>query len=186
MEDERIIDLYFERSEEAIKHTDMKYGSYCKTIAYNVLGSFEDTEECVNDTYLRTWNSIPPTRPSNLKAFLGKIARNISLNMLKASTAKKRCSGEYLVAYEELNTMCRAKESIDEAIDEITLKDCINRFLSELPKESRKMFVARYFCFESITRIAENLGYTESKVKMTLLRMRNSLKHYLESEGYQL
>ncbi len=186
MDDERIIELYFARSEEAIEYTDAKYGHYCKTIAYNVLGSFEDMDECVNDTYIKVWNSIPPTRPRNLKAFLGKITRNISLNIIKARTAQKRWGNQYSVTYEELANVCQSEHNVDEQIDELVLKDSINRFLSQLPKESRQIFVARYFYFESITQISKNLGITESKVKMSLLRVRNSLKKHLEREGYPL
>lgn len=186
MDDEKIIELYFSRSEDAIHYTHIKYGQYCLSIALNVLNDFQDSEECVNDTYLHTWNSIPPARPNNFKAFLGKITRNLSINRLKAKTANKRKADEYAIAYDELDGLFNSNYSTDEQVDDIFLRDLINDFLSKLPKESRIIFVARYWYFEPVLNISQKLNVSESKVKMTLLRTRNALKSYLEKEGVSL
>lgn len=186
MNDEKIIELYFLRSEDAIKFTDIQYGSYCKTIALNILNNMSDADECVNDTYLQAWNSIPPTRPNSLKAFLGTITRNISINKIKARMTQKRCICEYAIAYDELENLFQTNQSTDDQIEEIFLRDLINKFLSKLTKENRMIFVARYWYFESITEISKKLNISESKTKMSLLRTRNSLKKYLEREGIKL
>ena len=186
MQDQNIIQLYFSRSEDAIKYTALKYGAYCKTIAFNILNSNQDSDECVNDTYLQTWNSIPPTRPYNLKAYLGRIVRNISLNKVKARMTQKRCVSEYTLVYDELENIFQGHQSTDELLDEILLKDTINKYLCGLSKETRMIFVARYWYFESIKDIAQKLSVSESKVKMTLLRTRNDLKEFLRKEGILL
>lgn len=186
MNDTQIIELYFSRSEDAIRQTDIRYGAYCRTIAFNILNDTGDTDECVNDTYLHTWNSIPPTRPNCLKAFLAKITRNLSINRISARMTQKRRASEYSVAYAELENIFSANESTDNLIDEILLTDIINQFLSTLSKETRMIFVARYWYFESITAISRKLHISESKTKMTLLRTRDKLKKYLEEEGIRL
>lgn len=183
MDDTRIIALFFSRDENAIVQSDVKYGQYCRSISYNILNDHQDAEECTNDTYLQAWNTIPPTKPENLKAYLGRIVRNVSLNKFKAKKTQKRKSNEFSAAYDELENVLSSGQSIDKFIDEMHLKDLIETFLDKQTKENRKIFLARYWYFESITEISTKLGVSESKTKMSLLRMRNSLRNFLEQEG---
>ena len=186
MEDNQIIRLYCERSEEAIRQTAAKYGNYCHTIAYNILHNLEDSEECVNDTYWKAWGIIPPRRPKRLAAFLGKITRNLSLDRYRRYTAEKRGSGEVDVALEELGECLSSEESMEAHADEMVLTEILNRFLESLSAEQRKIFMRRYWYVSSVKEIAEDYGITESKVKMSLLRSRNQLKAALEKEGIAL
>lgn len=186
MEDNQIIQLYFDRSEEAISQTAVKYGKYCHTIAYNILHNFEDSEECVNDTYWKAWSIIPPRKPKRLAAFLGKITRNLSLDVYRHYTAEKRGGGEMSLALEELGDCVSSLESLDDHADEMVLVDTLNRFLASLSAEHRKIFMRRYWYISSVKEIADDYGITESKVKMSLLRSRNQLKAVLEKEGIAL
>lgn len=183
MDDKGIIALFFARDEKAIAQSDVKYGQYCRSISFNILCDHQDAEECTNDTYLQAWNTIPPTKPESLKAYLGRIVRNISLNKFKSKQTQKRKSDEFSAAYDELENVLASGQSIDEYIDEIHLKDLIETFLDKQTKENRKIFIARYWYFESISEISAKLGVSESKTKMSLLRMRNSLRNFLEQEG---
>ena len=187
MEDSNIITLFWERSEEAISETSSKYGKYCKFIADSILRNEEDAEECVNDTYLRLWNSIPPERPLFFKAYIAKVVRNLALNRYEASHAKKRGGGAVDAAVEELD-FCLSDPSQDgeEMENRAALSDLLDRFLEELKPEVRKVFVRRYFYASSVEEIAQSYGMSESKVKMTLLRTREKLKKYLEKEGISL
>lgn len=181
MEDSRIIDLYFDRSEDAIAETKAKYNSYCTKIAYNILASFEDTEECVSDTYLHTWNAIPPSRPNSLKGFVGRITRNLSLNRLKANSAKKR--GEAVLVLDELQI-----SSLETPYDEVEKKmvaDAITGFLRTLSPVKQQMFVLRYWYFEPISAISQKTGWKENSVKSELYRLRSKLKSHLEKEGFR-
>ena len=183
VDDKSIIALFFFRDEKAITESDNKYGHYCRTISFNVLNDRQDADECTNDTYLQAWNTIPPTKPESLKAYLGKIVRNISLNKLKAKQTQKRKSDEFSAAYDELENVLTSNQTIDEHIDEIHLRELIEKFLDKQTKENRKIFIARYWYFESVREISTKLGITESKTKMSLMRMRNSLRSFLEQEG---
>ncbi len=183
MDDKGIIALFFARDEKAIAQSDVKYGQYCRTISFNILYDHQDAEECTNDTYLQAWNTIPPTKPESLKAYLGRIVRNISLNKFKSRQTQKRKSDEFTAAYDELENVLSSGQSINELIDEIHLKDLIETFLDKQTKENRKIFIARYWYFESIAEISTRLGVSESKTKMSLLRTRNSLRNFLEQEG---
>lgn len=185
MEDNQIIQLYFDRSEDAISQTAVKYGKYCHTIAYNILHNFEDSEECVNDTYWKAWGIIPPRRPKKLAAFLGKITRNLSLDKYRHYTADKRGGGEFSIALDELSD-CASLGSMDDYTNEMVLVDTLNRFLASLSTEHRKIFMRRYWYISSVKEIADDYGITESKVKMSLLRSRNQLKAVLEKEGIAL
>ncbi|MDE7326547.1 MAG: sigma-70 family RNA polymerase sigma factor [Lachnospiraceae bacterium] len=182
MEDEKIVALYWERAEEAIAATEEKYGKYCSYIACNILNNREDAKECVNDTWLRAWNAIPPGRPGHLATFLGKITRNLAINRLEKERAKKRGGGKMEVFLEELSDCLFAGHTGEETADFI-IRDAMDRFLSALPAESRKLFVRRYWYFSSIREIAKDYKISESKVKMTLLRTRQELKVFLEKEG---
>ena len=168
MEDEEIINLYWNRQEKAIYETDKKYGKYCTTISFNILQNNEETKECVNDTYLKTWNSIPPQRPNILKVYLGRIARNLAINQYERKKAKKR---DYTleIALEEL--------------DYNELVNMLNIFVSRLSQDKRKIFLERYWYLYSIKEISSNNKISESNVKTILLRIRSQLKDYLKEGG---
>lgn len=188
MNDQDIIDLYFARSESAIHATNEKYGHYCHHIAMNILYNREDSEECVNDTWLRAWGAMPPKRPSMLRTFLGKITRNLALNRWEQAHAEKRGGGETAAVLDELvECVADPKAGQPENLpDELTLAACINHFLEAQKPENRKLFVRRYWYLSDIKEIAEDYGYTESKVKMSLSRMRAQLMAALEKEGITL
>ena len=183
MNDEQIIGLFFDRSELAITEAKGKYGDYCHCIAYNVLRNYEDSEECVSDTFLQAWNSIPPQKPDILKSFLGKITRNLALNKHKYNTAQKRNSEHLETLVQELTDCLPANEDPAQLIEESVTVDCLNRFLSLQKERTRKIFIRRYWYMDSVQEIAKNFGISESSVKMTLLRTRTSLKIFLEREG---
>lgn len=183
MDDKQIVDLYWERSETAIAETEHKYGNYCRYIAFNILRSAEDSAECVNDTYLRAWNSMPPHRPAVLKTFLGKITRNLSLDRYELLKADKRSNGQMPLVFEELQECLPASDNTENVIEEIVITDILNRFLSSLPLEQRKIFMRRYWYLSPIKEIATEYSMSESKVKMSLLRSRSKLKAMFEKEG---
>lgn len=186
MEDSQIVELYWARSEKAIRETADKYGAYCYTIAYNILHSHEDSEECVNDTYLKAWHAMPEARPDKLGAFLGRITRNLSLKRWEEAHAQKRGEGQLPLALDELQACIPEAESQDRMVDDIALADILNRFLASMSAEKRKIFMRRYWYFSPITDIAKDFSISESKVKMALLRSRNELKMFLEKEGIAL
>ena len=184
MDDKQIVNLFLERNEDAIKETEKKYSRYCSFIASNVLVSKEDCEECVNDTYLRAWNSIPPNKPSNLKAFLGKITRNLALDRLDHNTAQKRSTDAQLV-YDEI-AECIPDTSGTELTEELALKTALNKFLGSLKQEKRIIFLQRYWYLSSIKDVAQNNGLTENNVKIILMRLRAKLKKIMEKEGINI
>ena len=181
MDDKRIVDLYWMRSESAISETDKKYGKYCHYIAYSILSSQLDAEECVNDTYIRAWESIPPNKPQLLKSFLGKITRNIALDRYDRLNALKR-GGNTELALEEIGE-CIPSGDGREMSDEIALREAINRFLESLPKQTRIIFMRRYWYLSPVKHIAGDLGLSVSNVKVILMRTRKKFKEYLEGEG---
>ncbi len=183
MDDSRIINLFWERSESAIAETEKKYGRYCGTIAINILGNREDTEECVSDTWMRAWNAIPPARPVVLKAFLGKITRNLALNILEKNRAGKRGGGEGTAVLDELEECVADAGAASWSAEGYVLKETLEAFLKGLPEEKRVIFVRRYWYMDPVKKIAEDLSVTESKVKMTLLRTRKELAEVLKKEG---
>lgn len=185
LEDEQLVKLYFDRSEDALYETSKKYGSYVKKIAMNILGDYEDTIECENDAYLALWNAIPPNRPQSFIAFLGKIVRNLALNKVEYNAAKKR-SNKLSVVLDELEECVSGKESVEDSYLEGELAATINKFLEKLKKDQRIMFVKRYWYGESVKTISEDMGVGESKVKTTLFRIRNDLKVYLEHRDYHV
>ena len=186
MEDNQIIALYFARSEDAIVHTDQKYGSYCRTIAFNIVHNELDTEECVNDTYLKTWNVIPPRRPNKFSAFLGKITRNLALDRYRYFSAEKRGAGEMPLALDEMTCCVPSNDCEEQWLDRNALTTVLNRFLTSLPKQQRMIFMRRYWYVSSIQEIADDYHLTESKVKMSLMRSRSKLKSLLQQEGIAL
>ena len=183
MEDNVIIDLYFERSEQAIKETDTKYGGYCYSIAYNILSNREDSEESVSDAYMATWGAIPPKRPNHLKAFLGKLTRHISIDRWRKSSAKKRGGGEIILALEELEN-CVDEHNTENTIERKELTRALNQFLSSLPETERNVFLCRYWYMDPIQAISEYSGFTQSKVTSMLYRTRGKLRKRLSEEGY--
>lgn len=183
MEDEQIIGLYFARNEQAIVETDEKYGHYCHRIATNITNDHEDAKECVNDTYLHAWNTIPPHTPSRLATFLGKITRNLSLDRYQKRNAKKRGGCEIDVVLEELEECLSAGDSVEQELDLQFLGQKISEFLATCKDEERNIFLLRYWEVEPVSKIAIELGVTESKVKTTLHRTRKNLKTCLEKEG---
>ncbi len=191
MEDNHIVDLYFQRDERAITESEAKYGGYCTRIAMNILDNRLDAEECVNDTYLRAWESIPPTRPVKLGAFLGKITRNLSLDRFKAKKAAKRGDSLFFASLDELNECIPAGSTgfgsgFDEETEARRIGECINRFLRKQSGEMQDVFICRYFYSDSIGEIARRFGLSESKVKSMLHRARAKLRKSLESEGIRL
>ncbi len=183
MDDTRIVELYWERSQSAVEQTHLKYGKYCHTIAYNILYSNEDAEECVNDTYVRAWSAMPPHKPNNLSGFLGRITRNLALDRYDRRRAAKR-SGNTELALEELAECIPNGESSLSVSDAVVLKDAINGFLASLPKNTRIIFMRRYWYLCSITEIAKGMGMSESNVKVSLMRTRKLFREYLEKEGF--
>ena len=181
MQDERIIELYFARDEQAIRHTADKYGAYCTAVSMNILHSEPDAEECVNDTYLKTWNSIPPTRPASLRHFLATIVRNLSINRLRARHADKR-DPEMEVSLTELEECIPAPT--EETEGELTA--LINEFLGKQSKTDRIIFVRRYWYSLSDTQIAEEMGMTRNAVSLRLSRTRERLRICLSERGYRV
>lgn len=186
MEDSKIIDLYWERDETAIDETVKKYSRYCHSISFNILHNRDDAEECVNDTYLKTWNAIPPKRPNCLATFLGRITRNLSLDKFKKYSAEKRGHGQMEIALSELDEVLPSTTNVEQAIDEKELVKLLDEFLGGLPKQKRIMFVQRYWYLMPIKTIAEQLSMSESKVKSALFRIRHELKSHFEREGVVL
>ena len=182
MEDSRIVELFWQRDETALAETENKYGRYCFSIANGILQNGEDARECVNDTFLAAWNAIPPHRPELLSAFLGKIARRLSLKKRRDSSAGKRGGGSVDVSLDELEECIPAGQSIDESIDTAELTEIINAFLAELPLTERRVFLRRYWYFDPVSEIASRFGFSESKVKMMLKRTRDKLLARLQKE----
>jgi len=181
MEDKQIVALYWERSETAISETEKKYGRYCRYIAYNILYSDQDAEECVNDTYQKAWETMPPKQPELLSAYLGKITRSLAINRFHHDHAVKRSPGMEVIL-DEVAEFISDSNGVD-ALDEIHLRDVINSFVASLTREVRIVFVRRYWYMSSIKEIAADYGMTESKVKVMLMRTRQKFKEHLEREG---
>lgn len=184
MEDKQIVELYFRRSEQAIAETDTKYGPYCYSIAYNILTNREDSEESVSDTYMAAWNAMPPRRPAILATFLGKITRHLSIDRWRSRNACKRGGGEMVLALEELDACVSGEESAEQKYLRKELSVFINRFLDALSETERSVFLCRYWYLDSISDIAEQFAFSESKVKSMLSRTRGKLRRELEKEGY--
>ena len=186
MDDAKIVQLYFDRNEQAIPATADKYGNYCKSIANNILGNHQDAEECVNDTYLNTWNTIPPHRPKMLSTFLGKIVRNLSFNRYKHNTASKRGGGELPAVLDELAGCVSGNDDVEQAYEYKELVKDINDFLSTLPVHKRNIFVCRYWYTDSVADIAARYNMSYAAVSMELTRLRTKFRNYLIGRGYEL
>lgn len=182
MDDNAIVALFFSRTEAAISETQKKYGRYCHRIAKNVLENDDDADECVNDAYLKLWNSIPPSRPDNLQAFIGKITRNLALDLYTKLNAGKRTNNRCATAIEELSE-CLSDDASGDFTDELALSELLSSFLRTLPEKQRNIFIRRYWHMETVKSIARTYDITEANVNVILHRTRDLLKHYLESEG---
>lgn len=183
MEDVKIVELFFNRDERAIKEISDKYGVYCFSIARNILHNNEDAQECVSDAYMAAWNSIPPHRPAILSTFIGKITRRKSLMKLRQKSAEKRGGGEVTLALDELLECYPSGKTIDETLEEEELPRILNDFLIELPIKERRIFICRYWYLDSIANIAKQFNLSQSNVKSTLYRTRKKLLLRLQMEG---
>ena len=184
MEDSQIVELYWQKNADAILETSNKYGTYCFTIANNILHNREDSEECVNDTWLHTWNIIPPQRPNIFRIFLAKITRNLSINRFNARNAEKRGGGEITLVLDELADCLAGDTEVEKAYEVRELEKCVRYFVRGLPERDGNVFVRRYFFTEPINSIAERYGLTENNVMVILSRTRKKLKLKLVKEGY--
>lgn len=183
MNDQKIIEMLFARSEAALTHLKNKFEKYCHTIAYNVLGNDFDAQECVNDTYLRVWNSIPPDQPKNLSVYLGHVTRNISIDRMRKNNAKKRNSSADLVL-DELSEIIT--DETRDFSDTLFIKQAINSFLNKLSTKDRRIFVQRYWYAYSVKTIADNICRDENYVSVKLHRLRADFKKHLEKEGIEI
>ena len=183
--DEEIIDLYFERDERAVDETDLKYRKYLFAVAYNILYCNEDCEECLNDTYIGAWNSIPPQRPLNLKAFLTTILRRSAINRYREAQMQKRVPSNLTSALDELDYMLSG-DTIDNEIDTECLGEIISAYLKTLSKRQRYIFMSRYYMAESIDKIASDMSVSKSTVNKEISLIKEGLKNILEKEGYEV
>lgn len=184
MEDREIVELYWQRDEKAIVASDQKYGKYCQTVAGHILESHEDCSECVNDTWMQAWNSMPPHRPELLRMFLAKITRGLAWNRYKAGHAAKRGGGQVALALEELEECVAGTRDVEEEVIAGELAKALRKYVRALPERERHVFVRRYFFTESIEEIANGYGMTENCVMVTLSRARKNLREALLREGY--
>ena len=183
MKDDRIVELFWERREEAIAETQSKYQTYCGVISRNILGNEQDAEECVNEALHAAWNSIPPQKPSNLKAYIGKLVREISISRWRADHAAKRCPGEFAVSIDEVEEIAVDDDFVKDVEKEQVSKS-ISDFLRSLPETERNLMIRRYWYGDSIRSICERYQFSEGKVKVQLQRTREKLKKHLKKEGW--
>ena len=183
MEDHQIIELYWQKNADAISETAGKYGAYCFAIAENILHNAEDSEECVNDTWLRAWNAIPPQRPDALRVFLAKITRNLAFNRFNARNAEKRGGGEIALVLDELGD-CLGGADAETEYEAKELRRCVRLFVRSLPERDGNVLARRYFFAEPVADIAKRYGLSENNVMVILSRTRRKLKAHLMKEGY--
>ena len=186
MDDRRIVELFLERSEEAILETDIKYGRYCHKIAFNVLGNDEDSEECVNDAYMRAWGSIPPNEPDSMASYIGRITRNLDLDRLRQKQSDKRGNGEVPVVLDELAECVSGHDELERRQDSAEIAAAIDSFLDELNSVERGVFMRRYWMMEPIADVANRYDISVSKTTTMLFRLRNRLKKHFMKEGIPL
>lgn len=185
MDDKQIIELYFQRDEQAIKETEVQYGAFCLRIAMNILSIREDAEECVNDTYFAVWKQIPPTVPESFRAFLGCITRNLSISRFRAMRARKRYSGME-VMLSELEDCIPSCETVEQSIEAKELSEYISDWLDSLPEEDCALFVRRYWFGDEVQVLAGKCGVTAAQMAQRMYRLRKSLKTALEEKGVAL
>ncbi len=184
MEDAKILELYNARDEEAIEQTRLRYGRSLRAIAFRIAGSEEDAQECESDTYLKTWNSIPPQQPAHFFGYIAKICRNTALNLLEKQSAAKRSA--QLVEFTDEMQACIPDEAAERAFEPEELGELLSGFLRQQSRDNRLIFTRRYLLAESVAEVAQALGVSESKVKSSLMRTRDKLREYLKNEGYAL
>ncbi len=185
MNDQTIVQRFWEREETAIPAARAQYGAYCLSIARRILFQPQDAEEAVQDTWLAAWNSMPPNRPAMLRTYLGKLTRRISLKKARACSAQKRGGGELPLVLDELEECVAGAASVESEVRQKELASCIDRFLAALPDEERRVFIRRYWWMEPVQEISRQLGYSQSKVKSMLYRLRRRLRIHLEQEGFE-
>jgi len=187
MDDQDIVDRFWARSESAIGAVSEKYSRYLRSIASNILGNANDVDEVINDTYHRLWTAIPPNRPENLRAYSGRITRNLALDRVDAQKAGKRGGGQYPLIIAELEEcVVDRQDFVDDLADSESITTALNSFLSRLSAEKRRIFIRRYWRASSIEEIAASFGMSVGKVKTILFRTRKNLRKHLESEGIYL
>ena len=186
MDDKQIVELYFERDERAISETQNKYGRYCFSVANNILLNEQDSEECVNDTYNKTWNTIPPQNPNNFKLFLARITRNLALDKIKRETREKRGGNNFLLALDEISEIVSDGENVESELQSTEFMKTVNSFLYGIPLRDCNVFVSRYFYLESIEEIAKKYALSSVNVAKVLSRTRIKLKAFLRKEGYSV
>ncbi len=186
MSDEKIIELYFARDERAIKETDIKYKKILLSIARNIVRDPRDCEECLNDTYIGTWNSIPPARPKFLLSFLSTIMRRTAINRFNGGKAQKRIVSEFTVSLSELDDIISQENDMEKEFEKKELASAISNYLRTLPKREMYIFVSRYYIADSLPQISKELGCSISTLKRDLVKIKNGLKKHLEKEGYIL
>lgn len=186
MDDNEIIKLFLTRDERAIQAAAQQYGTYCASIAKGILGDQGAAEECVNDTWLNCWQSIPPQRPRSLKGFAGRIARNLALSVRRSDTAQKRGGGQVPLALDELSEVVSGGETPEGALDRAAFRAALNGFLAELPERSRNLFLRRYWYLDSVEQLAKRFSMSRTQVTTTLHRLRMKLRVCLQQEGFDL
>ena len=185
MDDSKIVDLYWARSDSAIAETAKKFGAYCRTIAYNVLQNPEDSDECVNDTWLAAWRRMPPELPASLRAFLGRITRNLSISRYRQNRARKRYAGmEALLS--ELDDCVPSPATVEQTLDAMELTRHIEAWLGALPERERRLFLRRYWYGEALSELAAQEGERPARLAQLMLRLRRSLRAHLEAEGAEI
>ena len=186
MEDSKIVDLYWDRNEEAIACTQQKYGAYLLKIARNILSDAQDSEECVNDTYLAAWNSMPENRPKTLSTYLGRIVRQISIDVFRKKNSLKRGGSEYVLSYSELEEDVSGGADPLKEIEAAELAEAVSEYIRSLKDIDRELFIRRYYYFDPVKEIAAGCGLSESNAKTKLFRLRKELKEHLRKEGLML
>ena len=186
MHDDEIVRLFWERREEALRETQEKYGRYCQGIAKNILENDQDAEECTNDALLKAWESIPPEKPASLKAYLGRITRNLSFNLYRKAHANKRGGGAFTAVLDELAECVAGGVEPEEEWAKKELAEAINDYLAGLSKDRRQLFAARYFYADEIPVIAKRFGIRENTASVRLARLRKGLREYLTERGFHL
>lgn len=183
MDDNQILDLYWSRSEDAILETDKKYGSFCFQVSFQILRNTQDADECVNDTWMKAWNAMPPQRPGKLQAFLGKLARNLALDRWDKAQAQKRGGGRTALLLSELADCIPARETVEGAMEDQAIAAAISAWLRQQTPKNRVAFIRRYWYADTTTQVAKRVGLTEGGTKSLLHRLRSSLREHLEQEG---
>lgn len=186
MDDNEIIQRFFNRDEGAIQAAGEAYGAYCATIARNILGDQGAAEECVNDTWLRCWQTIPPQRPESLKSYAGRIVRNLALSARRGSNAQKRGGGQVALALDELDEVVSGGETPEDALDRQAFRTALDDFLGNLPENQRNLFLRRYWYLDSVEALAKRFAMSQTQVTTTLYRIRKKLRVHLEQEGFEL